>query len=114
MWDIDVNKSPVPDGYSIHFFKQAWPCISDDICKDVLNFFQTGKLLKQINATNLCLIPKVDQHNDVTQFWSIACCNVLFKIISKMLCSRFKLVLPSLIDEVQSALLKIEWLCITF
>lgn len=65
---IDDNKVHGPDGYTSFFFKEAWSCIGDDLIVDVLNFFQSGKLLKQLNATTLCLIPKVEQPTDVSQF----------------------------------------------
>ena len=39
-FDIDDNKAPGPDGYTSCLFKEAWPCIRNDIIDDVLNFFQ--------------------------------------------------------------------------
>ncbi|XP_048497994.1 uncharacterized protein LOC104907369 [Beta vulgaris subsp. vulgaris] len=72
----------------------------------VLDFFQIGRLLKQVNDTTLCLIPKCDQPIDVTQFRPIACCNVLYKVISKMLCTRLKRVLPFLVNPVQNAFIE--------
>lgn len=103
MFDIDENKSGGPDGYSSAFLKKTWVYIRGDIIDAVLNFFQTRKLLKQINATTLCLVPKVDQPESVTRFRPIACCNVLYKIISKMPCSGLKMVFTSIINPVQIA-----------
>ncbi|XP_057249345.1 uncharacterized protein LOC130590807 [Beta vulgaris subsp. vulgaris] len=81
--EIEDNKAPGPDGYSSHFFKKAWEVIGEDVTEAVLDFFRTGKILKQINNTTLCLIPKCDQPQDVTQFRPIACCNVLTKSFQK-------------------------------
>lgn len=74
-----------------------------DITESILQFFKTGKLLKHINTTIFTLIPKCEQPEKVSQFRHIACCNVLYKIISKMLCNRLKKVLPDLVSEVQGA-----------
>lgn len=78
LWDINDNKAPRQDGYSSLFYKKAWSCVGNDICIAVKKFFQIGKLLKQVNATNLCLIPKLDQPKGVTQFRPTTCCNVLY------------------------------------
>ena len=101
--EIEDTKAPALDGYNNHFFKKAWGCVGPDIIDVVLEFFQSGKILKQINATTLCLIPKCSQPEDVTQFRPIACCNVVYQIISKMICSRLKKVLPDIVDSAQSA-----------
>ncbi|KAL2243624.1 UNVERIFIED_CONTAM: hypothetical protein Sindi_0480400 [Sesamum indicum] len=58
VFDITEDKAPGPDGYSSGFFKAAWPMVGEEVTKAVLDFFSTGKLLKQTNSTILTLIPK--------------------------------------------------------
>ncbi|KAL2223560.1 UNVERIFIED_CONTAM: hypothetical protein Sindi_3084800, partial [Sesamum indicum] len=58
VFDIADDKAPGPDGYSSGFFKAAWPVVGQEVTKAVLEFFSTGKLLKQVNSTLLALIPK--------------------------------------------------------
>nr|GLL25441.1 uncharacterized protein LOC109147524 [Ipomoea trifida] len=43
------------------------------------------QLLKQINYTVIALIPKTQQANVVGDFRPISCCNVIYKVISKVL-----------------------------
>ncbi|KAL0283161.1 UNVERIFIED_CONTAM: hypothetical protein Sradi_7238600 [Sesamum radiatum] len=57
-FDIAEDKAPGPDGYSSGFYKAAWPVIGEEVVKAILEFFTTGRLLKQINTTILALIPK--------------------------------------------------------
>ncbi|KAL2251973.1 UNVERIFIED_CONTAM: hypothetical protein Sindi_2319600 [Sesamum indicum] len=64
VFDIDEDKAPGPDGYSSGFFKAAWPIVGQEVTSAVLDFFSTGRLLKQINTTLLVLIPKV--HSPMT------------------------------------------------
>ncbi|XP_074266038.1 uncharacterized protein LOC141588497 [Silene latifolia] len=56
------------------------------------------KMLKQLNATVLTLIPKCKLPASVTQFGPIACCNVLYKAISKLLSARLGAMLPDLVS----------------
>ncbi|XP_074305021.1 uncharacterized protein LOC141639953, partial [Silene latifolia] len=106
VFSIPDDKSPGPDGYSSCFFKASWAIIEEDMCKAVKDFFFSGKLLKQFNCTNLVLIPKVDNPVTVKEFRPIACCNVVYKVISKLLCNRLSQVLPYLISPSQSAFIK--------
>ncbi|KAL0291253.1 UNVERIFIED_CONTAM: hypothetical protein Sradi_7031000, partial [Sesamum radiatum] len=57
-FDIAEDKAPGPDGYSSGFYKAAWHVIGDEVVKAILEFFTTGRLLKQVNTTMLALIPK--------------------------------------------------------
>ncbi|KAL2237611.1 UNVERIFIED_CONTAM: hypothetical protein Sindi_0952800, partial [Sesamum indicum] len=98
-WD----KAPGPDGYSSGFFKAAWPVVGTEVTRAVLNFFTTGKLLKQVNSTLLALIPKVHNPMTVGDFRPISCCNVLYKIIAKLLVQRLSVVLDKLINPSQAA-----------
>ncbi|KAL2235311.1 UNVERIFIED_CONTAM: hypothetical protein Sindi_1263300 [Sesamum indicum] len=58
VFDIAEDKAPGPDGYSSGFFKAAWPVVGKEVTRSILDFFLTGKLLKQVNSTILALIPK--------------------------------------------------------
>ena len=53
--------------------------------------------------THICLIPNVKSPQKVTEFRPISLCNVVYRLISKILANRLKRVLDVVIDELQSA-----------
>lgn len=59
-------------------------------------FFEKSELLHNLNATNIVLIPKVDNPSKVNQFKLISLCNVIYKLISKLMTERLKLILSKL------------------
>lgn len=50
----------------------------------------------------LALIPKKSNHEELGDFRCIALCNVIYKILSKVLADRIKIVLPKIISEEQT------------
>ncbi|KAL0294563.1 UNVERIFIED_CONTAM: hypothetical protein Sradi_6879000 [Sesamum radiatum] len=102
IFDIDETKAPGPDGYSAGFYKAAWPVIGGEVTEAILEFFQTGRLLKQVNSTLISLIPKVSNPTNVAEFRPISYCNVLYKAITKILVQRMRAILDSLISPSQN------------
>lgn len=54
---------------------------------------------RSLNETYICLIPKVKCPQKITEFYPISLCNVIYKIVSKVLANRLKKILPEVIGE---------------
>lgn len=63
-------------------------------------------MLREINHTNIALIPNVDNPSRANQFRPISLVNSNYKIVSKILENRLKLVLQIIISPNQSTFLK--------
>lgn len=103
LFGIGDNKSPGPDGFSAKFYKAAWTTVGPSVSAAVREFFANSALLKQINHTVIALIPKSAHAAMVGDYRPIACCNVIYKIISKILAGRIRPLLDFLVDKAQSA-----------
>ena len=82
--------------------KKFWHIVGNDVTNAVLDFLNTGNMLSDINYTYIILIPKVNSPEKMFDFRLISMCNVIYKIISKVLANRLKLILPQLISPTQS------------
>ncbi|GKA92743.1 RNA-directed DNA polymerase, eukaryota, reverse transcriptase zinc-binding domain protein [Tanacetum coccineum] len=103
LFDIADVKALGPDGFIACFFKKAWKVVEKDVCDAVKDFFSNGKLLIEINSTIISLVPKTNTPQKVSDFRPITCCNVLYKIISKIITERIKSGLEKVVNVNQSA-----------
>jgi hypothetical protein len=75
----------------------------NEVTQAVLSIVQGNETAESINDTCLVLIPKVKNPTVLSQFHPISLCNVFYKISSKVMAKRLKMILPDIISEQQSA-----------
>jgi hypothetical protein len=98
-------KSPGPDGFSACFYQRSWDTVRMEVGKAVLDFVNFGNFDHSINTTHIVLIPKKKNPSRVTDYRPISLCNVLYKLMAKVLANRMKHVLNLIISPHQSAFL---------
>ncbi|KAB2601289.1 hypothetical protein D8674_002294 [Pyrus ussuriensis x Pyrus communis] len=85
-------KAPGPDGSR-----------GEDVSALVRDLIQDVEGSSLINQTHVVLIPKVPNPEVVSQFRPISLCNYSYKILSKILSNRLKVLLPKIISPSQNA-----------
>ena len=101
VFNMKKGMAPSPDGFLIEFFQEFWEIIKLDLLEVVQESHRNKQMLKSMNSTFLVLIPKQEGANQLTQFRPIALCNVVYKIITKLIAERLKLLLSTLISPEQ-------------
>ena len=96
-------KSLGPDGMSAVFYQHFWALVRNEVCNAVLDYLNNGIFDTSINDTFITLIPKIKDPTRITEYRPISLCNVLYKLIAKVLANRLKKVLPHIISPNQSA-----------
>ena len=69
----------------------------------MLGVLNGGEMPSGWNDTIIVLIPKVDKPEKLKELRPISLCSILYKLISKVIANRLKVVLPEVISQSQSA-----------
>jgi hypothetical protein len=101
--EIGSTKAPGLDGFTTLFYKKYWNIVKDAVLSSIWDFLGKNHLLKEQNHTFIALIPKKLGASSMNQFRPISLCNIIYKIISKILANRFKGLLHHFISPFQSA-----------
>jgi hypothetical protein len=103
LFQMGLYKALGPDGLNACFFQTNWPTMREEVCHVILEILNSGVIPEELNLTHITLIPKNKNPISVIDFRPISLCNVLYKLISKVLANRLKKVLPTIITPTHSA-----------
>ena len=95
------DKAPGPDGFTTNSFHASWNWMKYEIVDLVEDSRKSGSVLKALNSTFLALIPKESRTEDPSKLRPIALCNVIYKIITKVIANHLKPILPLIISSEQ-------------
>lgn len=104
VFGIGGLKAPGVDGFPACFYQHQWDLCAPDIYTMVCEAFQKSSFPMELNATLITLVPKVENPHSMVQFRPISLCCTLYKVISKILVSRLRTILPNLISPNQVVL----------
>ncbi|CAJ2644791.1 unnamed protein product [Trifolium pratense] len=96
--NIGDTKAPGIDG-----FKASWNVIKSDVIAAIHEFFDYDRLYAVVNCALVTLIPKSSDAKTMKDMRPIACCTIMYKIISKILTTCLSKVINAVVDESQSA-----------
>ena len=103
LFEMKPLKAPGVDGIPALFYQNQWEVVGLSVCRYVKSIFDGAPIDHEVNKTLLVLIPKVDNPESIKQFRPISLCTVLYKIITKVIANRLKIVLPHIVGPTQSS-----------
>lgn len=90
LFSMGNYKALGPDGLHPLFSKAKWEVVGASMFQFVQQVFEHPSKLGDINQTLLTLIPKVPEPTRPSDFCPIALCNVVYKVITKVIANRIK------------------------
>jgi hypothetical protein len=99
LYSMHSDKAPGPDGLNPAFYKRFWHLCGVKIFHAATSWLNNGEFPSQIMETNIVLISKKDNPETMKDLRPISLCNVLYKIISKVLANRLKPLLHKYISQ---------------
>lgn len=85
-------KAPGPDGFQAGFFHATWQTTGPSVVALVQRVMSGGELPSGLAEILLVLVPKIENPSSLTQFRPISLCNVVYKIITKVITNRLRAV----------------------
>ncbi|RVX10791.1 LINE-1 retrotransposable element ORF2 protein [Vitis vinifera] len=101
--DLNGDKAPGPDGFSLAFWQFCWDFVKDEVLGFFKEFYERGKFVRSLNTTFLVLIPKKCGAEDLSDFRPISLVGGLYKLLAKVLANRLKKVVGKVVSSSQNA-----------
>jgi hypothetical protein len=101
--DLQGDKAPGPDGFTMAFFQKCWSVLEADVMGFFDEVYHYCKFERSLNASFIALIPKKQNASNIRDFRPISLIGSVYKLLAKVLANRLKGVLDKLISESQNA-----------
>jgi hypothetical protein len=103
---MEHNKAPGPDGFPAEFYQTFWDTIKSDLL-DLFCCLHAGQLqLFRLNFSEIVLLPKVNEAEQIQQYRPICLLNVSFKIFMKVATLRLNTVADHVVRPSQTAFMQ--------
>ena len=99
--DMQPYKAPGPDGFQPIFYQKFWELVQSNVTRLVQDVLEGRDFPEGLNDAFLVLIPKMDSPSRPNQFRPIGLCNVIYKLVTKIIVNRLKPILPIIISPTQ-------------
>ncbi|XP_075659168.1 uncharacterized protein LOC142629059 [Castanea sativa] len=103
LWSLKPLKAPGPDGIHAGFFQAYWQLVGTSVVNEVCKVFQDSTMPPHLNETLITLIPKYPGADCLASFRPISLCNIVYKVVTKIIVKRLRPFLPNLISPLQTA-----------
>ncbi|XP_026428275.1 uncharacterized protein LOC113324163 [Papaver somniferum] len=103
---LGQDRAPGPDGFQVMIIGKCWSFMRQDIMGVVRDFNKWGTMNWRLKTTLLSLLPKKNVVEEIKDFRPISLMGSIYKMISKVLAGKLKLVHPKIISCHQSAFIK--------
>lgn len=97
------TKALGPDGFPALFYQKYWNIVGANTINNCLSILNDRRSIDDWNKTNTVLVPKIANPQSVSDYRPISLCNVNYKIITKVLANRLKVILDKIISNAQLA-----------
>ena len=103
MWSLKAFKTQGPDGLHAGFFQRFWLVVGTLVVEEVRKIFTAMEIAEELYRTHITFIPKIPGLETLNNYWPISLCNIVYKIVSKILVARLRPLLGKLISPLQFA-----------
>ncbi|XP_075645160.1 uncharacterized protein LOC142616177 [Castanea sativa] len=101
--EMEGDKAPGPDGFTMAFFQKCWSVVERDVMDFFEDFYSHSSFERSLNALFLTLIPKKCSAVNIKDFRPISLVGSVYKLLSKVLANRMRRVLDNLISETRNS-----------
>ena len=101
--DLNGDKAPGPDGFSIAFWQFGWDFVKKEIMGFFKEFHENNMFVRSLNSTFLVLVLKNENAVEIKDFRPISLVGGLYKILAKVLANRLKKVVGQVVSTSQNA-----------